>query len=442
MFIMERKKAFIIPFPQHGHINPMLSMTKELINKHHFDVIFYGLDDRREAIENTGATYRKFKHFNLTNFPKMPDLVDVFTYQLKVSNQELPTLLEDYIRDQPDVIIYDFMSLHGKFLLKFIRKKKCLKQPLGVNFNPTFALKPGIFPTDEEWSEAMNKNFWDIIRLVWLFILQAILSIKFRLNIWNTMKFFTETDELNLVGISPEFQPKREYFGNELKFVGHSASDQIQKAKIISDKKLEKILDSIDVINPSFDLDQRTEKVLIFASLGTVFNDFKQIFDKILDAFKLFESEDPSLKSFLIMSVGHTVFEEYKDYQCPDNMIILPYVPQINVLEKASLFITHGGMGSTNEAIYFAVPLIFIPMSADQPFVAKRLCDDFNLGIRFKPFDFTSPQLKDGMVKIINDHTYRQRTFDFSKILNKYNGGKMAADEIAKFIDERDKKQK
>ena len=35
-----------------------------------------------------------------------------------------------------------------------------------------------------------------------------------------------------------------------------------------------------------------------------------------------------------------------------------PKVPQLEILEKNDLFITHCGMNSTNEAIKYAVPII------------------------------------------------------------------------------------
>ena len=51
--------------------------------------------------------------------------------------------------------------------------------------------------------------------------------------------------------------------------------------------------------------------------------------------------------------------------------------------KKASLFITHGGMNSLNEAIYYGVPLIVIPQDADHPFNALRVAE-LNLGITLK----------------------------------------------------------
>lgn len=54
------------------------------------------------------------------------------------------------------------------------------------------------------------------------------------------------------------------------------------------------------------------------------------------------------------------------------------FAPQLQLLQKASVFITHGGMNSVNEAIYFSVPMIVVPLDYDQPFVAKRVA---NLGL-------------------------------------------------------------
>ncbi len=47
----------------------------------------------------------------------------------------------------------------------------------------------------------------------------------------------------------------------------------------------------------------------------------------------------------------------------PTNFIVRNYEPQLEVLQHAKLFITHGGMNSTSEGLYYGVPLIVLPQS-------------------------------------------------------------------------------
>lgn len=61
-----------------------------------------------------------------------------------------------------------------------------------------------------------------------------------------------------------------------------------------------------------------------------------------------------------------------------DNVMLLPWLPQQDLLghPKARLFITHGGLFSNQEAVYHAVPLIALPVFADQPINARKAQDD------------------------------------------------------------------
>nr|WP_114384313.1 nucleotide disphospho-sugar-binding domain-containing protein [Paenibacillus prosopidis] len=58
-----------------------------------------------------------------------------------------------------------------------------------------------------------------------------------------------------------------------------------------------------------------------------------------------------------------------------DNFIVKNCVPQLEVLQHADVFFTHGGMNSTSEGLYYGTPLAVIPVSADQPMVARRVSE-------------------------------------------------------------------
>jgi MGT family glycosyltransferase len=50
----------------------------------------------------------------------------------------------------------------------------------------------------------------------------------------------------------------------------------------------------------------------------------------------------------------------------PDNFVIQPVVPQLELLQKVDLFITHGGMNSINEGLNYGVPLVVVPQQIEQ----------------------------------------------------------------------------
>lgn len=65
----------------------------------------------------------------------------------------------------------------------------------------------------------------------------------------------------------------------------------------------------------------------------------------------------------------------------PPNVVVARKVPQLEILERASLAITHGGFSSVREAIYYAVPMIVFPCWYDQPGNAARVVYH-HLGVR------------------------------------------------------------
>ena len=76
----------------------------------------------------------------------------------------------------------------------------------------------------------------------------------------------------------------------------------------------------------------------------------------------------------VIMSIGNKT--DIKDLEkIPENFKVYNYVPQLEVLKKVDLFITHGGMNSSSEGLYNGLPLIVVPQFADQFLIAERVTE-------------------------------------------------------------------
>ena len=57
----------------------------------------------------------------------------------------------------------------------------------------------------------------------------------------------------------------------------------------------------------------------------------------------------------------------------PGNPVVVRYAPQLDVLARARLTITHGGLNTVLDSLASGVPLVTIPLTYEQPAIARRV---------------------------------------------------------------------
>ena len=57
----------------------------------------------------------------------------------------------------------------------------------------------------------------------------------------------------------------------------------------------------------------------------------------------------------------------------PGNVIAAAYAPQLELLEKASLTLTHGGLNTVLDSLSCGVPMVLVPLTYEQPAIAARV---------------------------------------------------------------------
>jgi UDP:flavonoid glycosyltransferase YjiC (YdhE family) len=101
---------------------------------------------------------------------------------------------------------------------------------------------------------------------------------------------------------------------------------------------------------------------------------------------------------------------------------LVPFAPQLEILKRASIFLTHCGMNSTSESIWFGVPMICMPVTVDQPLVAHRVSKELELGILLDLNNFKIEELVKSFEKIYIDDSIQKKAFEYSQTSQKYNG--------------------
>lgn len=174
-----------------------------------------------------------------------------------------------------------------------------------------------------------------------------------------------------------------------------------------------------------FNFAEIQEEKLIYISLGTVSS------NNALDIYHICFEALENTEYSVIMSIGRQTNIEALG-SIPANFTVKNYVPQIDLLQKTKLFITHGGMNSTSEALYYGVPLIVIPTGKDQPMIAQRV-SELGSGIRLSLDGLTSTQFSEAVSTVFANEDFRLKAVEIGQSFQKAGGYKQAVDEIGKF---------
>ena len=129
-----------------------------------------------------------------------------------------------------------------------------------------------------------------------------------------------------------------------------------------------------------------------------------------------------------LMSVGQNI--NLLDLgQIPDHFQVQNYVNQVKVLQNTDLFITHSGMNSVNESLYYGVPMVLYPQQSEQKMVAKRVEE---LGAAIILGKINPKSIYDTARKVMENPEYQATALKLSQIFKDAGGAKAAVDAILK----------
>lgn len=397
--MIELARVLFINGGSEGHINPTIGVVRELISRGE-EVVYFTIEAFRERIEKTGATVRTFdgqKFIKAFISGGRNHLLERVNGLLHTADIVIPNVLEQIKGEHFDYMIHDSMFGCGRLLaqiLKLSAINSCTSFAQSrISFDRTLEHLSQNVPA--EILKRINDDFQN---------LTAKIKEKYDVEINSPYEVFCNPAPLTIVYTTREFQPFGEAFDQTYKFVGPSISSRLTQKNV--------------------DFTAIKGKSPIYISLGTVFN---QAIDFYKLCFKAFGDTDHTL----VMSIGkQTQLGELGEI--PQNFIVKNYVPQTEVLKYTKLFITHGGMNSTNEGLYYGVPLIVIPQSADQPIIARQVAN-IGAGIQLQMESLTANRLYEAADHVLNHQSFHKAVANIRESFQKSGGYHQAVNEIFKF---------
>lgn len=374
--------------PAHGHTNPTLAVVKELTSSGH-QVFYFSFEMFKDKIEQAGAVFIGCDGYDFEMEDK--DNADrvgkdkVFATELLVSSTlALDEMTTEKINEiKPDIIVSDSVAFWGKLV--------AMKHGIPyVSSTTTFAF-------NRYSAKYMKETPLDIAKM--LFSMPRINKQINRLRekgypVKSLLEIVQNDNDTNtIVYTSKYFQPCSDTFSDRYHFIGPS-------------------------IRPIKEPFTKTAEKTVYISMGTV-NQNKEFYRNCIRALGTTDWQ-------VIISMG-TNTEHFDNL--PANIQIYESVDQMAVLSIADAFITHCGMNSASEGLYFKVPLVLFPQTPEQGAVAKRV-EELGAGIRLK--SISEEDIVQALKTVLSEPNYKESAIKISDSFHSCGG----ATEACTFLEE------
>lgn len=378
--------------PAHGHTNPTIEVVRELTSRGH-EVWYYSFEEFRRKIEEAGGRFVSCD----TYLPPAPadiekkagrDFASLIEMTADTTLRMENMVLEMLKSRKPDCIVSDSICLWGKL---FARRQ-----------NIPFVCSTTTFAFNQYTARLMKPGIGEIFRMA-AGMPQINAKIKLLQEHGYAVENFqqiveNDNDTNTIVYTSREFQPMAETFSEKYTFVGPSVTD------ITVPKRM-------------------TQKPFVYISLGTVRNKNNMFYRNCIKAFSGCDID-------VVLSVGEKTDLSVLG-KIPSHITVKPSVNQLEILQQADVFMTHCGMNSVNESIYYGVPMVLFPQHSEEGLVAMR-AEEAGVGIRLKS---TQPScIRKAVFRVLETASYRKNTQRMSRTFRNAGGAAKAVDMIEKVI--------
>ena len=393
-----------VEMPAYGHVNPTLPLVSELARRGEH-VVYYDAEEFQAQVERAGATFRAYPAGVLTSTDiaratQTGDLLSVPSLILRATESLLPFLLDALPQERPDVIVLDSNALWGHMAAKMLHL-------------PTVSLMTTFLPSAAQFLRLTPREWIHMVRPM-LPSLPRVVSLRSRL----IRRFgksvvprpaFPAVGGLNIAFLPRDVQPENPRVDDSFRFVGPMIDLEAGQGDL-----------PFDISGP---------EPLIYISLGTLHRGSAGFFHQCFQAFA-------DMRVRAILSVGpQTDLQGLRNIL--SNFIVRPFVPQLDVLRRATVFFTHGGMNSTLEGLFWAVPLVVIPQQVEQLLIGLHVADR-GAGLVLRGHvageRVSAAQLRGALERVLSEPGFRVAASALQKALHATGGYRQAADEIQAYV--------
>ncbi|NJK47186.1 glycosyltransferase [Candidatus Gracilibacteria bacterium] len=403
-----------------GHLNPMTTLGYELKQRGH-RVTLVGIPDARSHAVAAGLEFKAIgetqfpEGTNQKNFVRLGELNGLAALRYTVSFLKQMTV--NILQNAPaaiqetgiEALLVDRVSSAGGTVAEFlnlpfitVHSALILNQEENIPpFNTPWQYNP------TTWARLRNKLGYSIVNRSTQPIRDVIARYRQTWNLPPRRDADSANSQLAQISQQPaEFEFPRQNLPDCFHFTG-PFHNPLSRTPV------------------PFPYEKLTGQPLIYASMGTLQNRLLWVFENIAQACDRLDVQ-------LVISLGGGSNPEFLP-KLPGNPIVVGYAPQLELLAKASLTITHAGLNTTLESLSKGVPMVAIPITNDQPGVASRIA--WTGSGEAVPLAKSSPKrLREALERVLKEDSYKKNALRLQEAIGRSGGVKKAADIIEQSI--------
>jgi MGT family glycosyltransferase len=387
-------KALFFNVPGHGHVIPSLPLVTELVRRKHH-IVYFNTEGYRSVVEAAGAEMRAYPTMNDDYFTSrsLSGSVPQKVAHALVATAEaiLPELLEVTRLENPDYIVFDGMCPWGYLVAKIMNCPSVASLSLPPLISPPPSALPTMLP------HILPMVLRDFGKGLEAHRRANALAKKYNAPPFQFGSILNNTGDISLSYTSSFFQAYADTVSPSIRFVGWTPYE----------------------VSSAFAFD--SEKPLIYISLGTLNNDDVGFFKTCIEAFA---GSDYAV----VMTTGNRIAPDVFGV-LPDNIKVHRWLPQTAVLKHSSLFISHGGLNSVHDALYYGVPLLLVPQQAEQTLTAMRVVE-LGAGLLLKKGQVSIQTIHDSTRQLLSKTQFKAAAHRIGETLREAGGAVAAANEI------------
>lgn len=393
-------KIIYVGLPAHGHTNPTLPVVHELIKRGH-DVIYYNAASFQTKLTPTGVDFRAYPEPMPTErqvSEAMQELIHASVMLSGISEHLTPFMLAEISREQPDLMLYDSVAMWGYIAARTHQIPHMCSITHFVLDGSQGAMGFG----------TLARHMWQAVPYV-----PKLMGWKRRMTRQygkSIVGGITEYGDRNLIFTSKAFHPSNTFIDDRFRFVGPSINASIRDGE--------------------FPFELLTSQKRVYISLGTINHLDLAFYEAAFAAFADYPAQ------FILSAGKNTDISQLGNI--PSNFIVRSYVPQLEILQRVDAFITHGGMNSVHEGLYYGVPEIVVPHQMEQLLNSKRIAQTgagIVIGDRYPYGQVTAAELKQALDTILTDPSYQRCAQEIGSTLKAAGGYRQAVKEIEAFLE-------